>query len=194
MQTPSDMQMPAAVGFHAPRAHLEIARAAPDPFAGDGLWHVLHTRSRQEKILAEDLAAMGIRHFLPLKREVRFHGKRKATVELPIFTGYVFLRGSLDEAYSADRTKRVVGIIRVADQTQLQWELSNLRIALDKKLDLQPYPYFKAGVRVEVKTGSLRGMQGVIENRQGGRLVLQVNTLGRAVSVEIDPALLEIVS
>jgi len=133
--------------------------------------------------------------YLPLNREVRFHGKRKTTVELPIFSGYVFLRGSLDEAYTADRTKRVVNIIRVADQEQLGWELTNLRLALSKNSNVQPYPFLQSGVRVEVRSGPMRGVQGIVENRIGvNRLVLQVKMLGRAVSVEIDPGLLEIVN
>ncbi|MGA2582328.1 MAG: transcription termination/antitermination NusG family protein [Tepidisphaeraceae bacterium] len=176
-------------------SRLAPAKPPLDPFAGTGQWHVLHTKSRQEKILADDLSAMGIRFFLPLNREVRFHGKRKTTVELPIFSGYVFLRGSLDEAYTADRTKRVVNIIRVADQEQLGWELTNLRLALSKNSNVQPYPFLQSGVRVEVRSGPMRGVQGIVENRIGvNRLVLQVKMLGRAVSVEIDPGLLEIVN
>src|SRR4051812_29215303 len=70
-------------------------------------WHVLHTKSRQEKILCADLQAMNIAHYLPLVKCVRYYGKRKANIEMPLFPGYVFLMGSLDEAYQADRTKRI---------------------------------------------------------------------------------------
>jgi len=167
---------------------------APDPFAVKGAWHVLHTRSRQEKILSDELSAMGIRSFLPLKRELHYHGKRKALVEMPIFTGYLFLRGSLDDAYKADRTRRVVGIIRVVDQDQLHWELSNLRLALTGKTGVKPYPFLRTGMKVEVTSGPLRGLQGIIEDLKSANcLILQVKTLGRAVSVEIDPARLEII-
>jgi transcription antitermination factor NusG len=60
---------------------------------------------------------------------------------------------------------------------------------------VQPYPFLQSGVRVEVRAGPMRGVQGIVENRIGvNRLVLQVKMLGRAVSVEIDPGLLEIVN
>src|SRR3954469_20570981 len=42
-----------------------------------GDWHVLHTKSRQEKILSEDLLALEIPHYLPLVKSVRYYGKRK---------------------------------------------------------------------------------------------------------------------
>lgn len=159
---------------------------------GTGLWHVLHTKSRQEKSLSEDLTAMGIAHYLPLLRQVRYYGKRKAIVELPIFGGYVFLRGTLEQAYQADRTHRLARVIRVADQQQLQWELVNLHVAMESGVGLSPYPFLKKGVRVEVVSGPLRGLQGVVEDRVNDRrLLLQIEMLGTAVSVEIDGGMLE---
>src|SRR5437667_9320849 len=93
------------------------------------VWHVLHTKSRQEKSLAADLAALKIDYFLPLVKQVKYYGNRKARVELPLFSGYVFLKGTVEQAYLADRTDRVAQIIKVADQAHLDWELSNLRKA-----------------------------------------------------------------
>src|SRR5689334_13386950 len=95
-----------------------------------GRWFVLHTRSRQEKLLADELAQLEIGHFLPLVRRNRLYGKRKAVVELPLFAGYVFLRGSVDDAYRANRTKRIAQIIQVTNQEKLHWELTNLNLAL----------------------------------------------------------------
>jgi len=170
-------------------------RAVPPVFeASRGLWHVLHTMSRQEKALARDLAALAIAYYLPLIREVKYYGRRKAKVEAPLFAGYIFLRGTLEEAYAADRTGRVAGIIRVVDQEQLEWELVNLHKALSSGELLRRYPFLTKGVRVEVKSGPLRGLQGVIEDRLGrNRLILQVEMLGRGMSLEIEGSLLEAV-
>jgi transcription antitermination factor NusG len=45
---------------------------------------------------------------------------------------------------------------------------------------------------VEVRAGPFRGLQGVIDSRSKlNRLILQIDMLGRAVSLEIDAALLE---
>jgi transcription antitermination factor NusG len=113
-------------------------------------------------------------------------------LELPLFPGYVFLLGSLEDAYMADRTKRVVSIIRVANQRQMEWELENIRAALAGDAELAPHPFLKEGMRVEVRSGPFRGLQGVIESRaRADRLVLQVEMLARAVSLEIDASLLD---
>src|SRR3954468_6567352 len=156
---------------------VEIYVELPSADLGD--WRVLHTKSRQEKVVAADLAAMGIAHYLPLVRQVRYYGRRKAKVAMPLFPGYVFLRGSLDHVYAADRTKRIANIIAVNAQQQLDWELRNLHLALSKDAELTPFPFLRKGVRVEVRSGPFRGLQGVIEGRAAeNRLVLQVDMLG----------------
>jgi transcription antitermination factor NusG len=155
-------------------------------------WHVLHTSSRQEKVLAETLSAMGVAHFLPLVQQTRYYGKRKATIEAPLFAGYVFVLCELDQVYQADRTGRVARIIPVPDQEQLDEELRNLYLALSKNAELDRYPMFKTGVRVEVRSGPFRGLHGVIEDRsRGDRLYLKVEMLGTAARMQIDAALLD---
>ena len=172
---------------------LEVA-AGLDAFAVAGQWFVLHVKSRQEKAVAEVLTGMGVAHFLPLLPMVHFYGRRKITAKLPMFPCYLFLRGSIEQAYSIDRTKRVANILRVANQDQMDWELKNIALALNHNIPLDPYPYLCKGVRAEVQAGPLRGLQGLVEERtKCDRLVLQVEMLGRAVSVEVDACLLEVV-
>ncbi len=157
-----------------------------------GKWHLLHTKSRQEKLLADELHRMGVGYFLPLVTQARLYGNRKFKVELPLLPGYVFVRGSLEGAYQANGTHRVARVIEVADQTQLNWELANLHMALRNYVSLDPYPFLKKGVRVEVRSGPLRGLQGLVEHKAtAGHLVLQVEMLGRALALEITPALLD---
>jgi transcription antitermination factor NusG len=160
--------------------------------ADDSQWFVLHTRSRQEKSLAADLAALSILHFLPLASHIRFYGRRKTTVAEPLFPGYLFLRGSVDDSYQADRTNRVASIIRVADQPSLNDELRNIHLALENRAPLEPYSQFKTGHRVIVRAGPFKGLQGLVEvGAHNGRLVLQISSLGQAVSLEIDASLLD---
>src|SRR3954463_5805414 len=100
------------------------------PGGAVGSWFVLRTRSRHEKILAGELSARGIANFLPLITCTKHYGGRKVRVELPLFPGYLFLRGSLDQAYEADRTDRVAQIICVTDQRRLDQELHDIERAM----------------------------------------------------------------
>jgi transcription antitermination factor NusG len=155
-------------------------------------WTVLHTRSRQEKALAEVLAASGVECFLPLVRKVRYYGHRKRVVELPIFPSYLFLWGPVEAAYPAIASGRAVGMVRANDQARLDRELLHLRMALDGGAPLDPYPFLEQGRAVRVTAGPFRGIEGVVEDRRApDRLILQIQTLGRATALEIDPSILE---
>ena len=83
-------------------------------------------------------------------------------------------------------------IIPVDDQKKLNTELKSLATAIDHEVPLDPYPYLVAGIRVVVRSGPLQGMEGIIESRaKQDRLVLQIDMLGQATSLEIDAALLD---
>lgn len=156
---------------------------------GSGRWYVLHTKPRQEKMLAQDLTALKVYHFLPLLTRVRHYGRRKVQTEEPLFPGYLFLRGNTEDTYVADRTHRVAQILAVSDQQRLQSDLRNITLALEKRAPLNPYPYLESGTWVEVTSGPFQGLQGVVESQGGGeRLVIGVEILGQAVSVQLNGA------
>ena len=187
----AESREPPAIDLAAVRPY-SVENAFASPFTRTGDWFVLHTRSRQEKALALDLEARQISYFLPLRREIRYYGKRKCVVDAPLFSNYLFIRGCASDAYIADRTKRVANIIRCPDQRRISWELQNINLSLLQGAPLALYPFLVKGTRVEVRAGPFRGLQGIIEDCiKGNRLILQVETLGQALSFEIDGSLLD---
>lgn len=174
----------------------------PKPLAPEGVrragtfdrWHVLHTRPRQEKAVAEVLEAAGMTHYLPCVRTATWSGKRKRVTERPLFASYLFLHGPLEAVYFAVATKRVVRALDVADQRRLAAELEHVRTAIAAGVDLSPSRDLRPGTRVRVGRGPLRGVEGVVEEEvRRGRLVLHVRALAQGAALEIDPSLLEVV-
>lgn len=160
--------------------------------AGLNRWFVVHTQSRQEKALSETLDARGVKSFLPLVRAVRYYGHRRRVTERPLFPSYVFLWGTLEETYLAVSTQRVARVLPVSDQDRIDRELYSIRLALQGEATLDPYPFLAVGRRARVVSGPLQGVEGLILARPAEtRLILCVQTLGQAVSTEIDPSLLE---
>src|ERR1700733_6900226 len=76
----------------------------------DHRWYAVWTRSRQEKIAAGTLGMLGIQHYLPLKSEIRQWSDRRQAVEVPLFSGYLFVRINLLKE-SKLRVLKVPGVV-----------------------------------------------------------------------------------
>ena len=158
-----------------------------------GLWWVAHTKSRNEKALAQDLIRKDINYFLPMNWKVRRRRGRTIRSLLPLFTGYLFFCGQDNQRIELLRTNRVANLIEVKDQQRLLDELSQIERALRAGAPLLPHKYLKAGQHCRVIGGPLTDLQGiVVRTKTVMRLVLQIDILGRATSVEIDADMIEV--
>jgi len=160
----------------------------------NGQWWVAHTKSRNEKALAHDLIRRNICYFLPMSWKVRRKSRRTIRSLLPLFSGYLFFCGNEDEKTELWRTDRVANLIEVKDQQKLLKELIQIEQALRAGAPLIPHKYIKTGQMCRVIAGPLLGLQGIVVRTKGAmRLVLQVDMLGQAASVEIDIDMIEAV-
>ena len=158
-----------------------------------GQWWVVHTKSRNEKALAHDLIGRQVSYFLPMSWKVRHIRGRRIKSLLPLFGGYLFFCGNEQQRVEALKTNRIASLIEVKDQELLVTELSAIERALQSGADLQRHNYIKTGQRCRVISGPLRDIEGVVQqSRTGARLILKVDMLGQAASVEVDSDLIEI--
>jgi len=157
-----------------------------------GQWWVVHTKSRNEKALAHDLIGRKINYFLPMNWKVRRKSRRTIRSLLPLFGGYLFFCGQENDRIELLRTNRVANMIEVKDQQRLVRELQQIEQALKAGVPVTPHKYIKEGQKCRVMAGPLLGLEGVVATTRGAtRLVLQVDMLGQAASVEIDVDMIE---
>lgn len=120
------------------------------------------------------------------------YSKSKVTFHRPLFPAYVFLLGNQDARLAALKTNKLVSVIDVPDQQLFERELGSIRTALASGEPLSVFPALRKGVRFRVTSGPLRDLEGVIERiGSQARIYASVSVLGQAVTLEIDPALLE---
>ena len=159
----------------------------------EGQWWVVHTRSRNEKALAQDLRSKDISYFLPMSWKVSRKSRRKIRSLLPLFNGYLFFCGKENERVELLKTNRVAHLIEVDNQQKLLDELVQVNQALQSGAPLTPHNYIKEGQRCRVIAGPLMGLEGiVVRSNNATRLVLQIDMLGQAASVEIDIDMIEV--
>jgi len=157
-----------------------------------GLWWVAHTKSRNEKALAQDLIRKNISYFLPMTNKVHRRKGRTIRSLLPLFSGYLFFCGEENQRIELLRTNRVANLIEVKNQKNLLDELLQIEQALQAGAPLVPYKYIKVGQRCRVIAGPLAELHGVVvKTKNITRLILQIDMLGQAASVEIDIDMIE---
>lgn len=152
-------------------------------------WWALYTRHQHEKTVAETLTSKGFEVFLPLYDSVRRWKDRKKLLSLPLFPGYVFVRGGLERKLHVVTTPGVHMILYHGEQvaTISETEIDAIRRVLDARFRVEPHPFLKCGERVRVKRGALDGVEGIlIRKKNWSRLVLSVEMLAQSVAIEID--------
>ncbi|MDD5458085.1 MAG: transcription termination/antitermination NusG family protein [Phycisphaerae bacterium] len=159
-----------------------------------GIWWVVHTKSRNEKALANDLADRNVHYFLPMTTKISRKSGRKIKSLLPLFGGYLFFCGNEDDRLAVLKTNRTAGIIEVKNQPRLINELAQIQQAIVSGASLAPHKYIEKGKLCRVTSGPLADLKGiVIESRDQTRLILQVDMLGQAASVEISTDMIEVI-
>jgi transcription antitermination factor NusG len=163
------------------------------PVAGNEAesWYALHTRPRHEKLVVQRLTDRGVQTFLPTVTEVHRWSDRKKTVELPMFSCYVFAR------FTPNRSERL-NVLRVGGVLSLvgsrgegspipDGQIDAVRALIDGSVSWTPYPFLKIGQRVRIRGGALEGVEGVLVSCNGNQtVVISVDAIQRSLAVRVE--------
>lgn len=161
-------------------------------------WYAVYTRSRHEKVAAEELWSKQIECFLPLHERVSKWKDRRKTVQFPLFPGYLFVRVSvLERRLDILRVPSVVRIIGFQGMPEPipDEQIQAVKSLVFNQMELDPYPYITEGDRVRIVRGPLRGLEGLLlEKKNRYTFVLSIDLIQQSVACEIDAADVEKIS
>ena len=164
-----------------------------DPISADAPvlpWYAIYTRSRHEKLVAEQLAQKNIPTFLPLQVEVHRWQDRYKKIEMPLFRGYVFAQYDYE---STVRTSilRTTGVVRIVgfgqeDAPVPGEQIETLQRLLETRQLVHRHRYLQVGERVKVISGAMAGLEGILVRvKKQDRLVIAIELIRQAVAVEL---------
>ncbi len=154
-------------------------------------WYVTYTCSRYERTVVEQMERRGLQCFLPTYRSVRRWKDRRKEISMPLFPGYVFVNLDLQERRKVLEIAGVVQIVSFNGKPAAlpAEEIEHLRCTLSRDCRMEPHPYLKTGCRVQVRSGPLAGLEGILVRRKDRyRLVLSVDLIMRSMAVEVEEA------
>jgi transcription antitermination factor NusG len=163
---------------------------APNPLR----WYVAHTRPRREKKLAEYCEREGFSVTLPTYRSVKKYRGKTLVFHKPLFPNYVFLQLVPHQKQAVYQSDHVANLLEVVDQELFQAQLGDILTALETELEIFLAPQITAGARVKVKSGPLRGIEGIVERRSGMTFVLlRLDFISQAAAVKMEASELELI-
>ena len=157
-------------------------------------WYAAFTKPRHEKQIACHFGQREIESFLPLyKKKNRWKNRCNVDLELPLFPNYVFVRIDPLERLRVLKVPSVISIVSVGREplpvpdhyiSALREQLLTNRI--------EPHFGLEVGERVRIKAGAMADMVGVLDRQKNGlRVVIRLEMIGRSVAVEVDLADIE---
>jgi transcriptional antiterminator RfaH len=176
--------LPAEPDCNPPNLWDDPAQLSTNPAA---VWWCLHTKPRQEKATARDLRVQRIVYYLPqVVKESHTPKGRKIQSIVPLFTGYIFLKGDVNDRLTALRADRLVNVLEVIDQETLERDLRQIHTMLSSGLPVTEENIVPVGAMVRITTGPLTGIVGkVIRRGKRDQFVAMVRFLGRGAMVDL---------
>jgi transcription antitermination factor NusG len=158
--------------------------------AAEARWFAVRTRSRHEKIVANQLRSQEVTTFLPLVTQIHRWSDRRKVVEMPLFPGYTFVRVVPSTAQYA-RVLRVHGVssfvgIRGEATPIPDKQIDDIRVLLTSNTEYTLCPFLKVGQRVRIRGGCLDGVEGLLAARKGERtLLISVEPMQQSLAINI---------
>jgi transcription termination/antitermination protein NusG len=155
-------------------------------------WYAIYTRSRHEKVAAEELWRREIEVFLPLRNVVSKWKDRRKEVQFPLFPGYLFANVDIEkrrlDILKVPSVVRIIGFNNEPEPVPTH-QIEAVKTLVFSELPYDPYPEVVAGDRVRIRRGPLRGLEGhLVEKKNRYRFVVSVDLIQQAVCCEIDAA------
>ena len=160
-------------------------------------WYVIYTRAKWEKKVDLLLKQQGIHSFCPVRTVRNQWADRIKTVELPLFSGYVFVNISLKEELIVRQTYGVINFVYYLGKPAIirDADMSKLKDLLIKNpgAEVVSTKQFSVGDRVVIKQGFLSNHQGNVIKVSGKTVLMVFDNLESAVVTRVPAANLSVI-
>jgi transcription antitermination factor NusG len=157
-------------------------------------WHAVYTKSRCEKKAYETLLKDGIEVYVPIFEKTRIYKRKKRVIKFPLIPSYVFVKICRSDIIKVLQNSHVINFVKcgktlakikeseIETLKKVTGEISDIDVALEN---------IKKGDRVEIISGSLVGIKGILLKKAGKRnFSIRLESIGVNLDVQIDKSYL----
>jgi len=160
------------------------------------LWYALYVNSRAEKKVMETLLRKNIEAYVPIVKTVRQWSDRKKTIDMPLLTGYVFVKMNIIKNKEVLQTKGVVNFVHYLGKMACikDMEIDRLKQIVNLGYHVETNyikKEYKVGEKVKIISGLLKGIEGyVLENNNGRFIEVVLESIGQSIKVKLPEEIL----
>lgn len=169
----------------SPQAWPQIAEQPAQQY-----WFAVYTYPQHEKTCARQLEQRGINAFLPTySQEKVWRNRQRVKVQLPLFPSYLFVHISSRERF---RVLDAPAVLRVLGNANGPEPVPDAAIELLRaepfRGRLEPQPNIVVGQKVRVRSGAMRGVEGVLMRKKNSLwFVISIDLINQRAMVEVNP-------
>ncbi len=157
-------------------------------------WFAVYTSYKREKIALRQLQRKGIVAYVPIQKLTRRYSRKIKHVELPLISGYVFVKITKKEYVRVLETEYVIKFISFSKNLLSipEEEIGLMKMVLGEGLEVNAEKtQFYEGDLVEIAAGNLTGLKGKLVSLEGkNQVLIDLAYLGYTLQINIDPSLL----
>lgn len=158
-------------------------------------WYAVHTKSRHEDKATILLMQKSIETFLP-KMEVWSKRKdRKKRIEIPLFSGYLFV--NIDDLTNERKVDvlRTHGVVRILGKPNSHIpvpvpdaQIEAIKRIIESKVEIQACMYPNVGEKARIVDGPFKGIEGVVlkSDLKKNLFVVSIDLLQRSVAIHLE--------
>src|ERR1022692_2435345 len=167
-----------------------------EEMSGQACWYAVYTRSNFEQRVAGELGSRGFESYFPAYEEIHQWKDRKKKVAVPLFPGYVFVRFADSPGLRLPLLK-TSGVVRILGNGGMieavpDEEIEAVQSLLRSNVPCHAHPFLREGVRVRVKRGALKDLEGtLVRFKNRARLVISVALIAQSVAAEVGMRVVE---
>lgn len=154
----------------------------------DRKWFVLQTKPRNETAVLRQIESKEIEAFTPFIEKIRIWSDRKKKIQVPLFSGYVFVHANEVERIRA--ISNTIGAMRYLFYEKRPAVVSDREIELIRQTMIEPEKIkiedkkIKKGDLIVVSYGIFKGMKGYVNEFRGNyKLTVNLEELSHSFSI-----------
>ena len=152
-------------------------------------WHLVFTKTHQEKVALDNLTHQNYQCYLPLIHTEKILRGKKILIKEPMFPRYLFVRLSHDGKQNWSPIRSTKGVSHLVNFGGLAVSMDdetmdNLQQKIDKALVVK---VFSIGDKVEILKGPFKGMEAIFNTYKGEeRAMLLLNFMAKNLTAKFD--------